>query len=401
MRSLKKHKVKIVMLQDFFGLKCSYQENLLTEYYVKMGHQVVVITSTFESIFDYVNNKYNPKLSKKTEDYKGGKIIRLPYQLRFQNRFRRHKGVYNILEDEKPDLIFLHGIHLNLVEVARYKNKYSECKIIMDYHADSSNSANNWLSLNILHKVIYKKILHKYIRYIDRFFPVTPSSTQFLNEVYDVPLDKMELLPLGCDHDLSKKLIRDVDKNRLKEKFSIKENDFVIISGGKLDPSKKTNLLITALRVIENKRKIHLIVFGAPRKGYEQYYEHLIESGKDLNIHFTGWLSTEKILELMSISNIAVYPASQSVLWQQSIGMHLPLIVGDKNGQSAEYLNRANNVIVLPKEEMTANNLAIHIQRIMNEPRLEKSMREGAEIVATTFLDYKIICSKTLNVFEH
>ena len=106
MRSLKKHKVKIVMLQDFFGLECSYQENLLTEYYVKMGHQVVVITSTFESIFDYVNNKYNPKLSKKTEDYKGGKIIRLPYQLRFQNRFRRHKGVYNILEDEKPDLIF-------------------------------------------------------------------------------------------------------------------------------------------------------------------------------------------------------------------------------------------------------------------------------------------------------
>ena len=54
----------------------------------------------------------------------------------------------------------MHGIHLNLVEVAhtriniRMQNYYG-------YHA-TLNSANNWLSLNILHKVIYKKFYNTF-----------------------------------------------------------------------------------------------------------------------------------------------------------------------------------------------------------------------------------------------
>lgn len=390
--------MKIVMLQDFFGMECSYQENLLTEYYVKMGYQVTVISSTFESIFDYVNDKHNPRLGKKTEVYKGGKIIRLPYQINILHKLRKHKGVYEILEIEKPDLIFLHDIHLNIAEAARYKKKHSECKIIMDFHTDYSNSAKNWVSLNILHKIIRKQILYRYIGCIDKFFPITPPGAEFLNEVYDVPFDRMELLPLGCDYDLSLELMEKVNRNQLKEKFNIKENDFVIISGGKLEPSKKTDLLVEALKMIENNRKIHLIIFGASRKGEEQYYDNLIETSQNLNTHFTGWLPTEKILELMLIANIAVYPASQSVLWQQSIGMHLPLIVGDTGGQSAEYLNRENNVIVLPKDEINVKSIAEHIQKIMNSPEIETSMREGAKNVAANFLDYKIICNKTLRV---
>ena len=34
------------------------------------------------------------------------------------------------------------------------KKKNTNCKMILDYHADYSNSAHGWLSLNILHKII-------------------------------------------------------------------------------------------------------------------------------------------------------------------------------------------------------------------------------------------------------
>lgn len=53
------------MLSDFFGVNLSYQENMLAKYYTQNGHQVVVIASTIESIFDYMQNKYERSTPKK------------------------------------------------------------------------------------------------------------------------------------------------------------------------------------------------------------------------------------------------------------------------------------------------------------------------------------------------
>ena len=388
------------MLQDFFGVDCSYQENLLTEYYVKMGFEVVVISSTFESVFDYTSDNYNNKLKRKELVYKGGKIIRLPYQINILNKLRRHKGVYDILQIEKPDLIYLHDIHLNVREAVIYKRKHPECKIIMDYHTDYSNSAKNWLSLNILHKIIRKKIFYKYINCIDRIFPITPLSATFLHEVYGVPFNKMELLPLGCDYDLALETMKKTKKDDIKQYFNIKNDDFVIISGGKLEPVKKTELIIDALKITKNDKNIHLIIFGEHSKGYEKYYRDLIERARGLNVHFTGWITIEKILEIMTISNLAIFPSSQSVLWQQSIGMHLPLIVGDLGGQNAGYLNRENNLISLPKEKINATNIAEHINNFISNPSLEYEMRKRSQKVASEYIDYRIICKKTLSVLQ-
>ena len=47
--------MKIVMLCDFYFESLEYQENLLVRYYRKHGHEVVVIASTFDSVFDYYN----------------------------------------------------------------------------------------------------------------------------------------------------------------------------------------------------------------------------------------------------------------------------------------------------------------------------------------------------------
>lgn len=391
--------MKIVMLQDFFGVNLSYQENLLTEYYIKAGHEVVVITSTFESVFDYINNNYNTKLSRKEFIHKGAKIIRLPYQINIINKLRKHADVYSILELEKPDLIFLHNIHLNIKESVRYKKNNPNCKIIMDYHADYSNSAKDWISLNILHKIIRKKILYKNINYIDKFYPVTPSCEEFLNEVYDVPSDKMEILPLGYDADLSNEIKNKVNCKQIRKQFGINENDFVIITGGKLEPAKKTDYLIDALKILQND-KIHIIVFGDSREGCESFYQKLILKSENLNVHFTGWLNINEILTLMAISNIAIYPASQSVIWQQSIGMNLPLIVGNSGSQDAEYLNKENNLICMRKEEINPENIANIIKKIFSDPQLENSMRKGAQKVATEHLDYRVLCNKTLNVFN-
>jgi glycosyltransferase involved in cell wall biosynthesis len=392
---MEKNRKNIVMLQDFFGLGYTYQENLLTENYRRLGHEVVVITSTFENVFDYTHEKYDPSKKKKIEDYHGAKIIRLPYSLNFFNKLRKHSGVYEILAEEKPDLIFAHDIHLNLKEAVEYQKKFPECKIIMDYHADYTNSAKNWISLNILHKLIRKPFFNRYKKYLHKIYSIVPGSTTFLNEVYDVPYDSIELLPLGCDYAKCNEVRQNTNISEIRNQFGIKKEDIVIITGGKINQLKRIHLAVDAVKRL-NLKNVHLIVFGKGDVNDEVYYEQMKKNAEGYNVHFTGWIDSHTTYELMAASDIALFPCSQSVLWQQSIGMHLPLIAGDFGGQDMSYLNRNNNLIKVDAQDINEEYFSKILLELIQTPEKINLMKKGAEKTAKEFLDYEIIARRTL-----
>ena len=137
------------------------------------------------SVFDYYNNKHDNKLPSKIYYDHGAKIIKLPFKFNFFGKLKKYISIKNIVEEEKPDLLYIHCIMPNMLEMLDYKKRNPKVKMIMDYHADYSNSANNWFSLNVLHKIIRKKIYLDPVRkHISRFYPIIPGSTKFLNEVY-------------------------------------------------------------------------------------------------------------------------------------------------------------------------------------------------------------------------
>lgn len=169
----------------------------------------------------------------------------------------------------------------------------------------------------------------------------------------------------------------------------------MIITGGKLNPEKKTDILIDAMKLI-NKKNLHLIIFGAADKQNVDYEKELKNKSTGYNVHFTGWINSKSILELMNISDVAVFPASQSVMWQQAIGMHLPLIVGDSGLQDASYLNQNNNVIVLNKQRINVDSIRSVLLDLIRFPNKIKNMRDGAKKTAEQLLNYEIIVKKTL-----
>ena len=388
--------MKILMICEFYDPNLEYQENILTKYYTMHGHEVVVIASTFENVFDYYSGKYNNKVpSSLTYDGKT-KIIKLKYKFNFLNKIRKYISINKILEEEKPDLIYVHDIIPNLTECIHYLKRDPKCKMIMDYHADYSNSGKNWISLKILHGIIRKWYLDKSRPYLSKIFPVVPAGIKFLHEVYKVPLSEMEVLPLGADLNLCNKMKNSSILNELKQKYNIGNNDKVIITGGKLSPRKKTELLIEAFHKLDIDNK-HLIIIGDSANENLKYKEKLINlSKKSKNIHFTGWLNTEMIYAHFHISTIAVFPASQSILWQQAIASGLPLITGNTGEQSIEYLNLYNNIIILEKDNITIDNLCLNIKNILNNSDLYKSMKIGAKKVANEKLDWNILIKNTL-----
>ena len=390
--------MKIIMLCDFYKEGLEYQENLLTKYYVKHGHNVTVITSTFESVFDYYAGKHDNSIPEKDFQHNGARIIKLRFAYNFGNKIKKFTSIFGILESIRPDLIYIHDIMPNMLEGVKYIKRNPDCKMIMDYHADYSNSGKNWLSLKILHGFIRKRFfLDRSRKYISKIFPIVPTGFTFLNEIYGISVEEMELLPLGADVDLAEVVKANQDGLLIRKKFNIPDDAFVIFTGGKLSPRKQTHLLIEALNSIKSKTDIYLIIVGdssEENQSYKKRYRSL--AAKNKNIYFLGWLNNEQIYKCMDASDISVFPASQSIMWQQAISMGLPLICGDTGGQSISYLNKYNNIIILEKEDITSKKIQEEILKLKNDSKKISIMKNGAEKITKEMLNWNILIQKTL-----
>jgi 1,2-diacylglycerol 3-alpha-glucosyltransferase len=391
--------MKIVMLCDMYDDGVQYQENLLGKYYSLAGHSVTVLATTINSIRDYLagKEKYDPASPPRTYWDGPTKIIKLPLRLNFMNRLRYLRGVDAILEAEQPELIFVHDVHLNLINAVRYRRRHPECRIILDYHADASNSGRNWISRLVLHRWSRKVVLDLCRSAIDRIYPVVPASADFLHELYGVPHESMELLPLGADTDHAT-AIRAADTGaRIRSELGIRPDDFVVFTGGKISETKRTHLLIEAFEILGT--RAHLVIVG-DAAGAAPGYDRLLRDKAAANprIHFTGWLSGSDVYRYMDAADVAVFPASQSVLWQQALSMGLPLIVGQVGVQDPSYMNLYDNIIIIPEAELSARKLAETINQLMVDPAELARRQAGALRTADELLNYHRLVEKTLTL---
>lgn len=392
--------MKILMICEFYDGSLEYQENLLARYYRKAGHEVTIITSTFTDVQEFIADRYDPTRPASDTADAIARVIRRPYKYNLLNRYRAYSGVLSILANIRPDLIFVHDITPNLSEVVKYHLRNPSSRIIMDYHADFSNSGKNWLSLSVLHGIMRKRVLDMARPYIQKIFPVVPASERFLHKVYKVPHQEMELLPMGGDIDLVGGLQEQSARATTRKTLGIADEDVVVFTGGKLTAAKRTDLLIDTIKKIrqqESAPQIHLLIAGAIDNTAPTYAAHLREKLQgEGNFKMLGWLGRDEVYRHMLASDLAVFPASQSVMWQQSIVCGLPLIAGDSGDQDISYLNCHNNIIVLPTEKITEAGLAQAMERPVMDRAYRRAMAEGATKTAAEMLDWNVLINRTL-----
>lgn len=394
--------MKIVMLCDAFFEKLQYQENLLEKYYRKKGHQVTIIASNFGNVFDYYNDKYDKKAPEIDYFSNGTRIIKRKYSLNLLNKFRKLDNVKNLLFEIEPDVIFIHDIHANILDAVHYKKKNPFCKIIFDYHADYSNSGKNIISIYILHKLLRNFFLQKARKYIDKIYPVVPDSATFLNEVYGIPLSDMEILPLGVDVDLIEEIRKNNLSNSIRSKFNIKDNDLVIFTGGKISKLKNIHLIFEAVVEINNPN-LHVITVGKFDSTDPEYQNYIEEIVKDkTNFHFPGWVNGDEVYNYLCESDIAVFPSSQTVLFQQSLACSVALIVGEEHinakGKSfiynLAYLNINNGIEIIKKGTLSKKTVKDSILTTISNLDTRKKLSKE---IADSMLDYNKIVDQTLD----
>ncbi|WP_056204318.1 glycosyltransferase family 4 protein [Pelomonas sp. Root1237] len=391
----------VLMICDFYNQSLSYQENLLERYFGKLGHRVSIVTATTTDVFEFVENRHDARRPASIERHGTTTVYRQPYAFNFVSRIRKFKGVSDLLERERPDVIFVHDIQFNLSEVSRYRQRYPGTRVVLDYHADFSNSARNWLSLAVLHKGLRRPLLHRYLSMLDAIYPVTPASQRFLNEVYGVSNDRMTLLPLGCDMDACRRIRNERRGRQLRQQYGIDAKALVIFGGGKLARPKRVERLLRAFLTLPGD-STWLIIAGDASKDDAAYLEELRGlAGSHPRIRFTGWLDQEAILAHLDLADLAVFPGSQSILWQQAIGMGKPLLIGEPKAviggdQEVGYLNRHANLELCIEPEGAHALLSARLSALAADRTQVEDMAAGALRTADELLDWNVIATQTL-----
>lgn len=315
----------------------SYQENMLIKFHRQIGYDVTLITSRWMY-------KSNGELFKKQESVyyldNGAKIIRLEIinKDNLTYKFKRYDGVYRAISAENPDIIFVHGCQfLDLKIVKQYVSK-NKVRLFIDNHADFSNSATNFVSLFVLHKFIWRHLVKQIEPYVEKFYGVLPARVTFLEQIYKTPKEKTELLVMGGDDELIDIAEKEVAENRLK--LNCSPTDFLIVTGGKIDSSKKQ--VIQLMRIIKELGLPHvkMVVFGSVEKDIEAEFFPNID-GKTIN--YLGWIDTESSYKVFRSADLVVFPGRHSVYWEQAASQGRPLIVKDWPG--THHLDFGGNVL--------------------------------------------------------
>lgn len=364
-----------------------YQENLIPKYNKKMGNDVIVIASR-NVLPKYVLNK-NEYLNKPKEYIIDGvKIIRLKSSINIFNRIVWYRELNKVINIEKPDLIYLHsGQSFSLLNLVKYKKK-NKCKIIVDFHSDYKNSGLGLISKMLLHKVIWKKIITYSKKYVDTFYCITPWVKKFVVEMYNIEESQIDMIYLSADDDKVDFNNKEAIRRKIRGNLNIETEDKVIITGGKINKDKNIDKLIKAVTEINN-IKIKVIIFGSVEKKYTNEFELVLNSTD--KIKYIGWINAEEIYNYYLASDIAVFPGTQSALWQQAIYCGLPLIV--KRWPMSDYLNDGN---VLFLESDNVYEIIDKINYIMNDENKLSEMSQISIKVGQEKFSYKFIAEKFL-----
>ena len=362
-------------LAAFYIDNYGYQENILPRMHKTQGHEVMILAST-ETYVDKVHLGYIEPKEYINED--GILVHRIPYKSflphKVMTKLRCYKGVYNELDKFKPDFIFLHDLQfLSIKDVAKYIKENPQVRINVDGHTDSRNSAKNFVSKNLLHGIVYKHCAKIIMPYVNHFYGTLPARVEFFKQMYGTPADKTELLVMGADDQYVKNAKDTQQREIIRKRFGIQDDDFLVVAGGKFDSKKRWILdVMDAVSDLRAKTRIKLLIFGSVMEndGFKNEFEKRCD--EDV-VQYAGWIKGIESYNYFEASDLVIFAGLHSVLWEQAVGQGRPCVFNELPG--FDHVNLGGNCKFLKascKEEIESTILDC----ISNYPQMLKVAQE-------------------------
>lgn len=371
----------------------NYQENIIIKYQALDGHDVSLITTDHcftEGVWGLCRterNYINPY---------GVHIIRLPFTFPIPYNINRQvgifKGFYKVLEQLRPEKILVHNIQFqDIRKVAAYKRKHPEVTVYVDNHSDFSNSARNWLSRNTLYRFWWKPCAKAIEPYAYKFWGVMPSRVDFLHNIYGISQDKIDMLFMGADDESVSHAADPELQQTIRGKYGISQDDFLIVTGGKIDTFKIQTLLLTKAVQEIDKDNVKLLIFGSID---EELKDGIISMCDGKKIQHIGWAKGDQSYEYFACADLVVFPGRHSVYWEQVTAQGIPMIC--KYWDGTTHIDIGGNVEFLMEDSV--EEIKKKLLQILDEPGKYDAMKKVAQSDLRHQFSYKIIARKSVGL---
>lgn len=317
----------------------SYQENILPKYQAKLGYDVSLIVTNQE----HTNGRLEESACTDSISKDGFRVIRRKQErigFPVLKRILTKIDVYSILEQERPDFIFYHGlISATIFDVCRYKRKINpDCVIVQDNHMDYNIGFDPRSRNGIILKILYSTIYRLTRKYIAKVYGVTPWRAEYAQKFFGVPAEMTDVLIMGADDEkidfTHRKEIRTLTRNQ----HGVNDNDFLIVTGAKIDARKKIHFLMEAVNQMEG---VKLLVFGNVLDDIKNEFEkHLSDK-----VQWVGFIPSDDAYDYFLAADLVVFPGQHSVLWEQACACKVPCVFARWDGM--EHVNNGGNAAFL------------------------------------------------------
>lgn len=365
-----------------------YKENYLIRAAIMNGDEVVVFAN------EYTNIQGKTVKASVKENVNGYKLRRYKY-VSFGNtsittRIRKINGIENDIIKENPDLIFINCSQIyNIKNLRKIKSAIPNVKIVLDFSTKYLNSARNWISKNILHKIIYRNWIQKALPYVDRVFYISEESKEFARDMYRIPEYMMEHNNLPGE--TIPKSIKKEYKKEIFSKLNLNSDNILILYSGKIYGDKKVDNLVRAFKR-NNDPRLRLLIIGAyTDEAQRQIIEPIIAS--DNRISFMNFVNGDELTKYVSAADLYIQPGSISQTCQTAVCCGTPLAFNDIPTHREIY---NGNAFFVESEDDILNILEI----VSNNNDILKKMSVLSYEMADKELDFKIIYSKILKAVQ-
>lgn len=385
-------KIVHVMIASFFKEGYGYQENIITKKHVELGHEVSIITYDRFGLFkDLLNGK-------ESGDYinrDGVHVYVLPKNLSFVKRipilmfcYPYTLGFSRLLNNLSPDIIFVHSIQCQeSLQILKYKKHHPDIKLFFDHHADYYNTPVKTIPQKIVNFGICRYFALKLQPYTEHFWAVSPWRLDYLRKVYGVKESKSSILVMGGDEKLIDWKNKDIIRHKIRSGYHIPDDAFVVVTGGKINKEKNIHLLVQSILQLNG---VYLLLFGK----FESDMDDCLDLFESERVKKVGWIPADESYPLFLASDLAVFPGTHSVLWEQACASGIPAIFKDWNG-GFNHVDVGGNCVLL--DCITVDTLMESISNLINDKAKYETMKTIAASNARQKFSYIEIAKRAIS----
>lgn len=237
----------------------------------------------------------------------------------------------------------------------------------------------------VLHEpdATYRKAMDEVAKLSDRLVVMSQRSREFLEDIYEVPGEKIDFIPHGIPD------VAFVDPNYYKDQFGV-EGKLVLLTFGLLSPNKGVENVVEALpAILEKHPNVMYMIVGATHphlkreqgESYRLSLERLVQAnGVEANVIFHNrFVSLKQLIEFIGAADIYVTPylsVAQAVSGSLAYSVGAGKAVVSTPYWYAEELLADRRGILVPMK--TPRAIAERVMDLLDDERERHAMRKRA-----------------------